>query len=85
MRGKTVIGSGCILYPGSRITDSRIGNGVTVQASVLDHAQVGEGTTVGPFAYLRPGTQVGSGCRIGDFVEVKNSVIGDGTKVSHLT
>ena len=85
IEGKTVIGSGCILYPGSRITDSRIGNGVTVQASVLDHAQVGEGTTVGPFAYLRPGTQVGSGCRIGDFVEVKNSVIGDGTKVSHLT
>ena len=46
---------------------------------------VGENTTVGPFAYLRPDTKVGNHCRIGDFVELKNSTIGDGTKVSHLT
>ena len=46
---------------------------------------VGAGTTVGPNAYLRPGTRVGAHCRIGDFVEIKNSTIGDGTKVSHLT
>jgi bifunctional UDP-N-acetylglucosamine pyrophosphorylase/glucosamine-1-phosphate N-acetyltransferase len=52
---------------------------------VLTHCRVGAYTTVGPFAYLRPAATVGEHCRIGDFVEIKNSTIGDGTKVSHLT
>lgn len=81
----TRIGSGATLYPGNRISASRVGDGVTIQSSVLVEAQVGNGATIGPFAYLRPGSKVGAGCRIGDFVELKNAVIGDGTKVPHLT
>ena len=81
----TRIGSGATLYPGNRISASRVGDGVTIQSSVLVEAQIGNGATIGPFAYLRPGSKVGAGCRIGDFVELKNAVIGDGTKVPHLT
>ena len=81
----TTVGEGCILYQGSRINGSHIGNGTTVENSVLLEARVGDRTKVGPNAYLRPGTVIGDDCRIGDFVETKNAVIGNGTKVSHLT
>lgn len=81
----TKIGSGCSIGSGTQITKSEIADNVTIQSSVLLECSVGEGTTVGPFAYLRPNTHVGKGARIGDFVELKNSEIGDGTKVSHLT
>ncbi len=79
------IGENVALYPGSRISGSVIGDGTTVQNSVVLDAEVGQRCTVGPYAYLRPATHVGSQCRIGDFVEIKNANIGDGTKVSHLT
>lgn len=85
IEGDSEIGEDCVLYPGSRIVDSIIGNGTTVQNSVITQAQVGDNTTIGPYAYLRPKAQVGSGCRVGDFVEVKNAQIKDGAKVSHLT
>lgn len=79
------IGSDVTLYQGSRIAGSKIGDGSDVQNSVVTGSQIGKNTTVGPYAYLRPGTKIGDNCRVGDFVEVKNSNIGDGTKVSHLT
>lgn len=85
LQGNTKIGEGCTLYPGSRIQDSVIGDQTTVENSVLLQCKVGSRTTVGPFAYLRPQTVIGDHCRIGDFVEIKNSSIGDETKVSHLT
>lgn len=85
LSGNTVIGRDCLLLPGCRIEDSRVGDGVKLESSVLLQAQVGGRTTVGPFAYLRPGTVVGEGCRVGDFVELKNANIGDKTKISHLT
>ncbi len=85
LQGKTVIGTGCMLYPNNRMDCAEIGEGVTVENSVLLHCRVGAHTTVGPFAYLRPDTAIGEHCRVGDFVEIKNSNIGDGTKVSHLT
>lgn len=85
LEGGTRVGAGCTLYANNRIRDSRVGDGATVESSVLLEAEVGGGTTVGPFAYLRPGARIGRGCRVGDFVEVKNAAIGDGTKVSHLT
>ena len=81
----TVVGKNCKLLPNSRIHGAKIGDHVTVESSVILEAEVESDTTVGPYAYLRPGTRVGSGCRVGDFVEIKNSSIGDGTKVSHLT
>jgi UDP-N-acetylglucosamine diphosphorylase/glucosamine-1-phosphate N-acetyltransferase len=85
IQGKTVIGEGCILYPNSRIEDSIIGNNVLIQSSTILDSTVGENTTVGPFAYIRPESVIGKSARIGDFVEIKKSTIGDKTKVSHLT
>jgi bifunctional UDP-N-acetylglucosamine pyrophosphorylase/glucosamine-1-phosphate N-acetyltransferase len=85
IEGDCEIGQDVILYPGSRIVDSNVGNGSVVQNSVLLEAVVGENSTIGPYAYLRPNTVIGNGCRVGDFVEVKNAHIKDGAKVSHLT
>jgi len=79
------VGARCTLLPNCRLNAAELSDDVTVENSVLLQCKVGTGTTVGPFAYLRPDTVIGSHCRIGDFVEVKNSTIGDETKVSHLT
>ena len=85
IRGNCKIGSFCEIGPNSVLTDTIIGNGVTFLNSVANGAFVGDDTTVGPFAYLRPKANIGNHVKIGDFVEVKNSNIGCGTKVSHLT
>lgn len=85
LEGNTKIGSNCILYQNSRIVDSVIGDEVDIQSSVILNSNIGDNTTVGPFAYIRPETTIGKHARIGDFVEIKKSTIGDGTKVSHLT
>ncbi len=85
LEGNTKIGSNCLLYQNSRIADSIIGDEVDIQSSVILSSNIGDNTTVGPFAYIRPETTIGKHARIGDFVEIKKSTIGDGTKVSHLT
>lgn len=85
IEGKTTIGEGCMLYPSSRINNSCIANGVEIQSSVIVESTIGDNTTVGPFAYIRPDSVIGKNARIGDFVEIKKSTIGDNTKVSHLT
>ncbi len=85
LQAGTVIGEGCVLYPGNRISQTQMGNDCRAEASVMEQAQVGDRCQIGPFAYLRPGTQIGPDCRIGDFVEIKNANIGHDTKVSHLT
>lgn len=85
IEGKTIIAEDCILYPGSRIKDSKIGQRVEIQNSVILESIIGNDTTVGPYAYIRPESNIGDKVRIGDFVEVKKSIIGNGTKVSHLT
>lgn len=83
--GRTEIGVGCVLHQGVWIRDSRIGEGVTVEPySVLDGSEIGDGCRVGPFARLRPASRLLRKARVGNFVEVKSSVIGEGTKVSHL-
>lgn len=83
--GGSTIGKNCVLLPNSRIHASCIADGVTIESSVLLECSVMEQSTIGPFAYLRPKTAIGSHCRVGDFVEIKNSSIGNETKVSHLT
>lgn len=85
LEGGCRIGENVVLYPGSRIAASKIGDETIVQNSVITEAEVGNNCTVGPYAFLRPATKVADKCRIGDFVEIKNSNIGKGTKVSHLT
>lgn len=85
LRGRTVIGEGCELGPNTMIRDCAIGDRVTVNSSQLNESTVASDTAVGPFAYIRPNCHVGSGVKVGDFVELKNSTIGDGTKISHLT
>ena len=85
IEGKTVIAEGCTILQNCRIKDSIIESGVDIQASVILDSKIGENTTVGPIAYIRPETVIGKSTRIGDFVEIKKSTIGDGTKVSHLT
>ena len=84
VEGSTTIGENCVIGPSTRLVDSHLGNGVTVQNSVLVEACVGDDTSVGPFAYLRPGTDVGRSCKIGDFVEIKKARIDDHSKVPHL-
>ena len=85
LEGKTVIGEGCIIGPNSRMTNMILSNGVKFQASTGMDSTIGEETTVGPYAYIRPNCVIGAHVKVGDFVEVKNSVIGNGTKISHLT
>lgn len=85
IEGNTKIGEGVIIYPNSRISNSIILNDVEIQSSVIVDSKIGERTTVGPFAYIRPESLIGNDARIGDFVEIKKSTIGDNTKVSHLT
>jgi bifunctional UDP-N-acetylglucosamine pyrophosphorylase/glucosamine-1-phosphate N-acetyltransferase len=86
LQGETIIGERCILEPNSQITDSRIGSDVVIKAfSVIVESTIDEGASIGPFARLRPGTEVKRNARIGNFVEVKKSIIGEGTKANHLT
>lgn len=85
IEGNTTIGEDVILYPNSRISNSIISNNVEIQSSVIIDSEIGEKTTVGPFAYIRPQSIIGKNARIGDFVEIKKSTIGNNTKVSHLT
>lgn len=85
IEGKTIIGEGCIIGPNSRIVDSIIHDGVEINNSVLLQSEVKSGTHVGPFAYIRPESVIGQNVKIGDFVEIKKSTIGNYTKVPHLT
>lgn len=85
IEGNTVIGEDCVIGPDSRLTNVKLGNGVKFQYSTAIDSSVDDNTTVGPYAYIRPDCTIGKNVKIGDFVEVKNSNVGDGTKVSHLT
>ncbi len=84
LRGDTHVAKNCELGPNAMLRDVTVGEGTTVNASQCFECTIGAFTTVGPFAYLRPGTDVGDHVRVGDFVELKNAAIGDETKISHL-
>ena len=85
LRGRCRIGDNCRLGPGSVLEDAVLGCDVTVLQSVVRGATAGDGVAIGPFAHLRPGAEIGDQCRIGNFVEVKKSVLGRGSKVNHLS
>ncbi|MFH9430703.1 bifunctional UDP-N-acetylglucosamine diphosphorylase/glucosamine-1-phosphate N-acetyltransferase GlmU [Streptomyces sp. NPDC017615] len=85
LTGATRIAEGAEVGPNSRLNDTTVGAGARVDNTVADGAAVGEGATVGPYAYLRPGTRLGVKAKIGTYVETKNASIGEGTKVPHLS
>ncbi len=84
LKGNTIIGDNVVLDVNNSLSDTEIGFGSKLTGVIATQAKVGENTSVGPYAYLRPGANVGSNCKVGDFVEIKNSNIADGTKVPHL-
>ena len=84
--GRTRIGSGCRIRSYSVILNSEIGDGATVRpGSILDDARVGAGAIIGPYSHLRPGSEIGAGAHVGNFVETKNIKLGKGSKANHLT
>jgi bifunctional UDP-N-acetylglucosamine pyrophosphorylase/glucosamine-1-phosphate N-acetyltransferase len=85
LEGNTVIGSNCVIGPGTRLIDTQVGDNAEVQYTVAEKSTIGDGSKVGPFAQLRPGTKLGKNTRVGNFVEVKNTTMGDGSKASHLS
>lgn len=85
LSGKTEIGRNCEIGHHTRIEDSTVGNDVEIEQSVVLSSKVGDRSKIGPFAYLRPNSNIGSDAKVGDFVEIKNSTLGNGSKASHLT
>ena len=83
--GATAVAEDAVVGPDTTLKDCEVGEGARVVRTHGELAVVGAGATVGPFAYLRPGTTLGSGGKIGAFVETKNAAIGDGAKVPHLS
>ena len=84
LRGTTIIGKDCVLEAGNIIENSKIGDGVKITCSNISDSEVGSKTTVGPNAHIHTHSVVGSGCRVGNYVEIKNSSMGMGTKAAHL-
>lgn len=86
IEGATKIGRGCLIFPNVRILDSTIGDGAMIKDSTLiERSVIKKKASVGPFAHIRPGCTIGESAKIGNFVEVKNSLIGPDTKASHLS
>lgn len=85
LRGNTVIQTGCRIGPGSLIENSHLAQNVTVSYSVVTDSVIQTGTRIGPYAHLRNHVEVGTGCRVGNFVELKKSKLGDRTNVAHLS
>ena len=85
LRGRTVVQRGAVVGPDSNLADTVVRPGAHVQASTCIGAEIGEGASVGPYSYLRPGAKLGRKSKVGAFVEVKASTIGDESKVPHLS
>lgn len=86
LEGKTIIGKECKIYPNTRIVNSIIGNNVIIKdCSVIESSQIMDGATIGPFTHIRPDSIIGAMSKIGNFVEIKKSILGRGVKASHLS
>lgn len=85
LEGATVIGEDCRIGPHSRIADSTLGNGVTLHFSYAHECKIADGVTVGPYVHLRPAAELAAGVKVGNFVEIKNSCVGQQSKVPHLS
>ena len=85
LEGDTVIGEDCIIRGATRIVDSIIGDGVAIESTLIEKSRVGEGCKIGPYAHLRPDSELGRNVKIGNFVEIKKATLGDDSKASHLS
>jgi bifunctional UDP-N-acetylglucosamine pyrophosphorylase/glucosamine-1-phosphate N-acetyltransferase len=85
LEGRTVIGSGSVVGPDCRLVDTIVGEDAVIAQTVAREADIGDRVTIGPWVSLRPGTRIAADAHIGTFVEVKNSEIGEGAKVPHLS
>jgi bifunctional UDP-N-acetylglucosamine pyrophosphorylase/glucosamine-1-phosphate N-acetyltransferase len=85
LQGTTRIGAGCVVGPSTRIADSTVGDASHIEFAVVQQARIGKHVQVGPYARLRPGTRLADGVIVGSYVEIKNSSIGDRSKVPHLS
>jgi bifunctional UDP-N-acetylglucosamine pyrophosphorylase/glucosamine-1-phosphate N-acetyltransferase len=85
LEGRTSVGARARIGPGCVLTDTVVGDDAQVTYAVCRSAEIGPGASAGPYAYLRPGTRIGPGAHIGTYVELKNAVVGEGSKVPHLT
>jgi bifunctional UDP-N-acetylglucosamine pyrophosphorylase/glucosamine-1-phosphate N-acetyltransferase len=85
LTGRTTIGEGCTIGPATRISDSQIGDEVTIRDSTIESSAVGPGSDIGPYSHLRPGVRLVGGVHLGNFVELKNSTIGRGTAIGHVS
>lgn len=84
IKGNTIIGNNVTLMPNNYIDNCTIGNDCTIDHSYIESSTIANNTSIGPFSRLRPNSNIGSNCKIGNFVEIKNSNFGDGSKASHL-
>lgn len=85
LSGKTVIGENCTIGPNTEIHESKLGNQTQIKQSVVSDSEIGNHVTIGPFAHIRPQSQINDEVKIGNFVEVKKSIFGKGSKASHLS
>lgn len=85
IQGNTTIGSNCSIGPGSRLVNVTVADEVEISNSIVLESSIGAHTTIGPYAYIRPGTELAEHVKVGDFVEIKKSIIGKGSKVPHLS
>jgi bifunctional UDP-N-acetylglucosamine pyrophosphorylase/glucosamine-1-phosphate N-acetyltransferase len=85
LKGKTTIGKNCEIGPNSYLENAVVGDSCKVQSSYVDSSTLESGVKIGPMSNVRPGSHIRSGVKIGDFVEIKNAVIGEKTAISHLT
>ncbi|MFL6286945.1 MAG: bifunctional UDP-N-acetylglucosamine diphosphorylase/glucosamine-1-phosphate N-acetyltransferase GlmU [Actinomycetes bacterium] len=85
LEGQTSLARGAVVGPGAHLVDCQVASGASVRFTTADSVEIGPDSTVGPYTYLRPGTRLGRGARVGAFVETKNAKVGDGSKVPHLS
>lgn len=85
LEGQTVIGENCVIGPGTRIIDAKLANNIIVNNSNVLESEIADNCNIGPYAYIRPGTILLEDVKVGDFVEIKKSIIGKGSKIPHLS
>ena len=83
--GKTIIGEDCIIGPNSEVKDGKIGSETTIRQSVVHESEIGSHVQIGPFAHIRPESHIHDEVKVGNFVEIKKSEVGKGSKASHLS